>query len=156
MKEHCLELECPSCQKLNRLPEARTVKCGACKSEFNGFVFSMVKGKNTKLKISIIALVCGVGGYQLSEHNSNEIFSSWHLYEVVSACANKNEQTVNEKVVRTQQCLCAWDNTIQHKDIIRLANTEPDFLKVHEEAFLKVFSEEFTGCNKEAVQSTAL
>lgn len=134
-----MQIECPSCSKVNKLNLEKNVVCGECKENLSGFKY---KKHGKPIFTATSALIIGVLGYK----NINTYFLEEPRYplqieySIIEACVNLHKEPLTMRAFETKReiCLCSLEETM--KDI------SYDSFKDDKDAFLNTFDKKVNVC----------
>lgn len=104
-----IELECPSCNEVNKIDPRRSIPCKKCAKS--------ITGRRYKIgAIGVIPFIFGVAGYSFVDRQflEEERYPLEYEYALVDACINGNQAGLSWQSYTKKQntCLCAVEQTI--------------------------------------------
>lgn len=134
-----MQIECPSCSKVNNLDIKKNVVCGACKKPLSGFKYK----KHGKPILTVTsAIIIGALGYKsIDTYFLEEPRYPLPIeYSIIEACVNLHKAPLAMKEFETKReiCLCSLEETM--KDITY------DSFKGNEDIFFDTFEGKINDC----------
>lgn len=124
-----MQIECPSCSEGNEIDFGNNVLCCKCGESFAGHAYKKIK--NHMISTAGALFIGAYGAYKVDkvvfEDNRYPVSVE---YEILDDCANSSglPMTYEQKVYKTQVCLCALDKTMAVVSYKKMQENEPEFL----------------------------
>lgn len=124
-----MQIECPSCNTVNKIDFGEKIVCSECKNSFAGHLYK--KFKKPFMSATTALLIGAYGTYGIDKTFFEEQRYPVSVeYELVDSCVNSSHSLMRtvEYIEKKRTCICALNKTMEKVNYKKFQESESEFL----------------------------